>query len=295
VKFRPFAEAREFVHRQGIKNQSERYEYCKSGKKPEDIPMAANDVYRKEWKGFGDWLGTGTIASRNRKFRSFAEARKFVHTLGLKNISQWENYHKSGEKPEDIPQKPYGTYKNQWKGFGDWLGTGTIATQSRTYRPFEEARKFVHMLELKNQREWKDYCKSGKKPSDVPDSPDRSYRNEWKSWGDWFGTIAPSEIEYRAFEEARKFVHSLRLKDRDEWYDYCKSGKKPEDIPSNPDKTYGMEFGGYSDWIGYEGTWTKLKVKDLLRDLIKSKIIYQWDEAVLYSFFIRKGLLNLYI
>jgi hypothetical protein len=64
VDFRSFAEARDYVHKLGIKNQTEWYDYCKSGRKPDDIPMAANDVYKKEWKGFGDWLGTGTIASR---------------------------------------------------------------------------------------------------------------------------------------------------------------------------------------------------------------------------------------
>jgi hypothetical protein len=101
-------------------------------------------------------------------------------------------------------------------------------------------------------------------------------------------------VKFRPFAEAREFVHTLGLANYIEWRGYCKSGKKPVDILSNPDKSYEREFGGYSDWIGCEGTWTKLKVKELLRDLIKSKIIYQWDEAVLYSFFIRKGLLNLY-
>jgi hypothetical protein len=49
-----------------------------------------------------------------------------------------------------------------------------------------------------------------------------------------------------------------------------------------------------SDWLGYEEKeWSIIKVKDLLRDLIKSKIIYPWDEAVLYSFLLRKGLLSL--
>ena len=49
-----------------------------------------------------------------------------------------------------------------------------------------------------------------------------------------------------------------------------------------------------SDWLGYEEKeWSIIKVKDLLRDLIRSKIIYQWDEAVLYSFLLRKGLLSL--
>ena len=31
----------------------------------------------------------------------------------------------------------------------------------------------------------------------------------------------------------------------------------------------------------------------MLRDLIKTGVIYQWDEAVLYSFLLRKGLLNI--
>jgi len=121
------------------------------------------------------------------KFRPFVEARGYVHALNLKNQGEWYEYCKSGKKPEDIPMAANLVYRKEWKGFGDWLGTGTIATQSRTYRPFAEAREFVHTLRLKNQREWKDYCKSGKKPDDIPDSPDRLYRNEWKSWGDWFG------------------------------------------------------------------------------------------------------------
>jgi hypothetical protein len=29
----------------------------------------------------GDWLGTGRIASFNMIYRSFQEARKFVHTI----------------------------------------------------------------------------------------------------------------------------------------------------------------------------------------------------------------------
>ena len=39
---------------------------------------------------------------------------------------------------------------------------------------------------------------------------------------------------WRTFEEARAFVHSLGLKSVPEWWVYCKSGKKPADIPANP-------------------------------------------------------------
>ncbi len=48
------------------------------------------------------------------------------------------------------------------------------------------------------------------------------------------------------------------------------------------------------DWLGTEDpNWSPRKVKELLKALIDSKVIYQWDEAVLYSFLLRKGVLNL--
>ena len=48
------------------------------------------------------------------------------------------------------------------------------------------------------------------------------------------------------------------------------------------------------DWLGTDDPdWSVKKVKDLLKDLIGSGFIYQNDEAVLYSFLNRKGVLNL--
>ena len=99
---RPFTEARAFVQRLGLKNVAEWQAYCKSGEKPKDIPVAPREAYGSEFKGFGDWLGTGTVATFHRKYRSFTEARAFVHELGLKNGAQWRVYCKSEEKPEDI-------------------------------------------------------------------------------------------------------------------------------------------------------------------------------------------------
>jgi Integrase repeat unit len=98
------------------------------------------------------------------KFRPFNEAIQFVQTLGIKNQDGWKEYCRSGKKPEDIPSNPDKTYEKDWKGIGDWLGTGTIAPQDRIYKSFDEAKKFVHSLGLKSLAEWGKYCKSGKKP-----------------------------------------------------------------------------------------------------------------------------------
>ena len=206
-------------------------DYCKSGKKPADIPANPLQVYNKEWKGFGDWLGTGTIASYNIKFRPYIKAEKFVLSLGLKSRKEWDIYSKSGKKPADIPTGPERVYNKEWKGFGDWLGTGTVANQNRKFRSFEEARMFAQSLGLKSKEDWAKYCSSGQKPADIPQKPYRTYKKDWIWWG---------------------------------------------------------------DWLGYENPeWVVRRVKELLQDLIKSKIIYQWDEAVLYSFLLRKGVRNL--
>jgi hypothetical protein len=36
------------------------------------------------------------------------------------------------------------------------------------FRPFAEARDYVHTLRLKNAREWEEYCNIGNKPLDIP-------------------------------------------------------------------------------------------------------------------------------
>ena len=63
---------------------------------------------------------------------------------------------------------------------GDWLGTNAIAPQKRKYKPFKEARKYARKLRLSSGREWKEFCKKGKLPIDIPAQPDWVYReNGW--------------------------------------------------------------------------------------------------------------------
>ena len=97
-------------------------------------------------------------------------------------------------KPADIPSNPNLVYKDEgWIGLGDWLGTGTIAPQMRTYRPFNEARDWARRLPLKSKSEWGRYC-AGRLadkpplPADVPKCPDSFYKDTgWLGWSDWLG------------------------------------------------------------------------------------------------------------
>ena len=186
----------------GLKNQAEWRKYIKSGNLPNDIPSHPDRIYKKDWTGFGDWLGTGRIANQNLRYRTFEDARIFVHNLELKTRSEWEKYCKSGQKPNDIPYQARQTYSKNWKGWGDWLVTGRIANQDRKYRKFQEAKNLVQKLNINSITEWTEYCKSGRKPEDVPSLPNRTYEGEWKSWGDWLGTgrIAYQDRKYRTLK-----------------------------------------------------------------------------------------------
>jgi len=136
----------------------------------------------------GDWLGTGRISYQKIKWRSFKDARIFAHSLGLKSGRYWREYYKSEKKPDDIPTNPEQVYKKEWKSMGDWLGTGRIASQLKQFRSISLARKYVRSLRLQNQKQWREFAKSGKLPKDIPSDPGNHYKKEFKGYGDWLGT-----------------------------------------------------------------------------------------------------------
>ena len=72
---------------------------------------------------------------------------------------------------------------------GDWLGTGTVASHLRQYRPFEEARSFARSQGLRSGKEWREFIQSGRLPADIPANPNKTYKDAgWAGMGDWLGT-----------------------------------------------------------------------------------------------------------
>ncbi|CAN5729863.1 hypothetical protein BH23THE1_BH23THE1_35820 [soil metagenome] len=108
------------------------------------------------------------------------------------------------------------------------------------------------------------------------------------------GTGRTRSVSFLPFEEARELARSLKLADKTEWNNYAKSEDSPLDIPTQPEKSYAKEWMSWYDWLGKEETaWSSERVKELLKGLIESNVIFQWDEAVLYPFLLRKGIFNL--
>ncbi len=267
-KFRSFKKSRKFVRALKLKSRSEWNRYCKGempelSPKPTDIPVNPYRSY-PECQGMGDWLGTGAIANQKKKYLPFQQARNFVRKFKFRNVDQWRKYCKIGEKPDNIPACPDIVYKDKgWISYGDFLGTGYVHSSENHYLSFEEVKKFVRAIGIKNHTEWRSYIKGEipelpPKPSNIPSNLNICYKNKgWISWGDFFGTgyVAVSKRKFKSFEEARKFIRALKLKNKSEWLRYCKGEilglpTRPTDIPTNPHRTYRSEWQGVSDWLG---------------------------------------------
>ena len=203
--FRSFQNAKMFAHTLQLKGKEEWVEWAKSDTRPSDIPAYPNEVYAKKgWNGWGDFLGTGFVAHKDRKYRPFQGARLFVRSLGLQNKEDWTRWAKSNKRPQDIPSSPEHIYSGEWGGWGDWFGTERIANQNKVFRPFEEARVFARSLGLKSQGEWREWVKTADKPEDIPTNPSAAYENSWIGWGDWLGVVNTWNIS-----NIRAFVSSL--------------------------------------------------------------------------------------
>ena len=253
-RFRSFQTSKRFVHKLKIKSVKEWREYCKSGKKPKDIPAAPNNFYKK-WKDWTDWLGTKI------EYWKFKKSREYVRKLKILDQDGWVKYYRSGKLPKEIPKIPWRYYKDEWISLGDWLGTGVVGSiqRSRMYRSFEDAKKWAHQSGIQTAKEWKEHYRLGKIPKDIPGNPDISYKKglgkKWKGWGDFLGTnrIANQNRKseyYRSFEKAVEWAHAQNLRDRNDWRKLCKSGKIPKDIPLAPHAVYKKEWKGYGYWYG---------------------------------------------
>ena len=124
---------------------------------------------------------------RPRVSMEFHEARELVRNENISSVAQYRKWWELNT-PARIAKRPDRAYKNDWQGWNDFLGSNNPFPCVRgSFRPFNEARSFVHQLGLRTKSEWWEYAKSGKKPSDIPSRPDLIYREDWFTWKDFIG------------------------------------------------------------------------------------------------------------
>jgi hypothetical protein len=77
-------------------------------------------------------------------WQSFEAAREHVIKLGLRSRSEWQTHITTKSLPPDIPADPRGAYINSgWSGWGDWLGSNTVAPKDMEFFSFDDARQYA--------------------------------------------------------------------------------------------------------------------------------------------------------
>ena len=236
-----------------LKNMREWTQFCKSGSKPKNIPSYPAKFYEKKgWTNWPTFLGNSNNP-KNKIFFNYDDAKKIIKKEKLKTRADWYRFVKSGNKPDNIPAHPSRFYKNMgWIDIYDFLSAERPKTIR--YLNFENARGYARSLNLKSITEWRQLTKENKIPATIPNSPDNKYKAKgWKGWGDFLGTVNRVPKHKRAnFFEAKKIIKKFDLKTNKDWRLFCKLGKRPHNIPSNPDKVYKKHWKGWPDFLGKE-------------------------------------------
>ena len=251
-KYRSYDQAKKFVRSLNLKSGNEWYKYSMSENIPKDIPARPLQVYKNEFKGMGDFLGTGILAAKDRQFKIYKDAESFAKKLKLKSVIEWRKITKLKKFPKDIPINPDNFYKNKWEGWYKFLGTKNVATHLKVFKSFNFSRKYAHLLKFKNQNDWYKHSQSKNFPEYIPKSVDHVYKKQWKGWGDFLGTgnIAPSLRVYRKYKKAKIYAQILNIKTQKEWFKNAKARKLPKDIPVAVNVVYKKEWKGWPDFLG---------------------------------------------
>jgi len=81
------------------------------------------------WVGWGDFLGTGNLHARDRKFCTYVEVREFARGLPVRTATGWRVFCR-GEiegwsRPPDVPANPERYFRDRgWHSWREFFGTG---------------------------------------------------------------------------------------------------------------------------------------------------------------------------
>lgn len=140
-----FHEARELVRNEGLRSVGEYAKWWEFNK-PAMIPKRPDRAYKKDWQGWGDFLGVNNpFPFIRKKFRPYKEARAFAQQLGFTSKQQWIEYAKSEKKPIDIPSRPDLVYRDrgEWFTWKDFLGSDLVSRK----RNFDESDPILFIIQ----------------------------------------------------------------------------------------------------------------------------------------------------
>lgn len=199
------------------------------------------------------------------KWLPIEEAKDIIKSLNVSTTREYQSLYRHGKLPKELPGSPTKVYEGKgWTNWNDYLGKNRyIRTKSRL--PFNEARKFARSLGFTSEDEWRDFCRSGKRPPNIPAAPVFVYKKEgWINFADFLGYERRRMKKGSAvpYEEAKMIIHTYKISGKEKFAELHKQGKIPEDIPAGPDRVYKDEGFSWPDFLGHNNRTKPLPFKE---------------------------------
>lgn len=146
-KWLTFEEARALVQDESIGSELQ-YKKWWDYNRPAQIPKYPYNVWKREWKGWNDYLGNSNVFDGTKKvYIPYGEAVQFVHSLKLRTQRMWFEYiREQGPLPPGIPSRPEMVYP-QWVSWYHWLGN-TAAARVAVQQEIEDNPGILYVIHL---------------------------------------------------------------------------------------------------------------------------------------------------
>lgn len=195
-------------------------------------------------ESLGNKLGTP-----QHKYISFKQCKKEVKKFNFEN----SKFYEAARKPT-WPPRPDQSYKNEWKGWRDFLGKPEFLS-------FGDCRKELIKNKIKSQKEYRE-----KRKNNWPPSPEHTYKNKWKGWRHFCG-----KPEFLSFENCKKELIKNKINNQKEYFQFRKL-KNKQSWPSLPSQFFKNKWKGWLDFLGKPKKEPYLTFDMCQKDIIKNKV-----------------------
>ena len=262
--WRSFEDARDYMRSLKLNNAKEfRNYYGRKHNFPMDIPMYPDDIYRnKGWKGWGDYLGTGNIASGSIKYFSYEDAKNYIKKFKIQSVKEYNTLFKKKTFPIEIPNNAQRIYhKKGWVNWGDYLGNNRINNRDKGeyFISLKDLRKECRKYNLNSYHSYTFFRKKNKKIT-WPAEPMNIYKG-LRNNGYLFGE--KNYVQIIPYLEAKKFIQKYKFKSEGEFRIFQKSNNlKLKGIPNNCARVYANKgWKGWPEFLGH-GNVATFRYKD---------------------------------
>eukprot|EP00898_Chlorokybus_atmophyticus_P005760 jgi/Chlat1/6185/Chrsp42S05732 len=192
---------------------------------------------------------SGKVVMVNMNYRCFEEARAYVRTLGLRTVTEYRRWSRSGSRPADFPSDPYKAYiEHGWETWMDFLGS----TRERylTLSPPTSSPP-------NNNTEDNSFISDsgGGSPTSVREASITQHNSHPPHSPHSHSDLTPTQHHHHhsflPFHEARAYVWKLGLSTQAEYRAWRKGAHRPPNVPTAPDKIY--LHRGWISWPDFLG------------------------------------------